>query len=121
MGWSCGARRSYLNQTGLQTCCFTYKRRPQRLYAKLVKPKFADSSGPKPKFLSIYFEMTSDIVILVEGLGKKYVIGHAIERERYVALRDVLVRGAHNLWRKAADMAHGRAIVGGDAVEEFWA
>ena len=30
-------------------------------------------------------------------------------------------RGAHNLWRKAADMARGRAIVAGDTVEEFWA
>src|SRR5438477_3525773 len=65
--------------------------------------------------------MTSDVVIRAEGLGKKYVIGHTAERERYVALRDVLVRGAHNLWRKTADMARGRAIVAGDAVEEFWA
>ena len=36
-------------------------------------------------------------------------------------MRDTLVRGAHNLWRKAADMARGRAIVTGDEVEEFWA
>src|SRR5438477_1874554 len=65
--------------------------------------------------------MTSDVVIRAEGLGKKYVIGHTAERERYVALRDVLVRGAHNLWRKTADMARGRAIVAGDTIEEFWA
>src|SRR5438552_15629725 len=65
--------------------------------------------------------MADDVVIRAEGLGKKYLIGHAAERERYVALRDVLVRGAHNLWRKTADMARGRAIVAGDAVEEFWA
>src|SRR5437016_7314838 len=64
--------------------------------------------------------MANDVVIRAEGLGKKYVIGHAAERERYVALRDVLVRGAHNLWRKTADMARGRALVGGDTVEEFW-
>jgi lipopolysaccharide transport system ATP-binding protein len=63
----------------------------------------------------------ADVVIRAEGLGKKYVIGHAAERERYVALRDVLVRGAHNLWRKTADLARGRAIVAGDAAEEFWA
>jgi ABC-type multidrug transport system ATPase subunit len=56
-----------------------------------------------------------------EGLGKKYQIGHQAERERYVALRDVLARGARSLWRKAADMARGRAIVAGDRVEEFWA
>jgi lipopolysaccharide transport system ATP-binding protein len=65
--------------------------------------------------------MADDVVIRAEGLGKRYVIGHAAERERYLALRDVLVRGAHNFWRKTADIVRGRAIVAGDAVEEFWA
>jgi lipopolysaccharide transport system ATP-binding protein len=65
--------------------------------------------------------MAGDVVIRAEGLGKKYVIGHAAARERYVALRDVMVRGARNLWRKTADMARGRAIVAGDTAEEFWA
>jgi lipopolysaccharide transport system ATP-binding protein len=65
--------------------------------------------------------MADDVVIRAEGLGKKYLIGHAAERERYVALRDVLVRSVRNLWRKTADMALGRAMVGGDSVEEFWA
>jgi len=65
--------------------------------------------------------MADDVVIRAEGLGKKYLIGHAAERERYVALRDVLIRGAHNLWRKTADMARGRFILAGDTVEEFWA
>jgi lipopolysaccharide transport system ATP-binding protein len=65
--------------------------------------------------------MAEDVVIRAEGLGKKYVIGHAAERERYVALRDTLARGARNLWRKTAGMARSRAIVTGDSVEEFWA
>src|SRR5438128_5790740 len=65
--------------------------------------------------------MAADVVIRAEGLGKKYMIGHAAERERYVALRDVLIRGAHNLWRKTAELLRGRAIVSGDSVEEFWA
>src|SRR5437667_2114631 len=65
--------------------------------------------------------MADDVVIRAEGLGKKYLIGHAAERERYVALRDVMARGARSLWRKTADMARGRAIVAGDTVEEFWA
>ena len=60
-------------------------------------------------------------MIRAEGLGKKYVIGHAAEREGYVALRDVLARGARNLWRKTAGMARGRALVAGDTHEEFWA
>src|SRR5436305_1053055 len=65
--------------------------------------------------------MADDVVIRAEGLGKKYVIGHQAERERYVALRDVLVRGMHNLWRKTLDVAHRRSIIGGDTAEEFWA
>src|SRR6266849_3969740 len=65
--------------------------------------------------------MADDVVIRAEGLGKKYMIGHAAECERYVALRDVLVRGAHNLWHKTADMVRGRPIVAGDMTEEFWA
>src|SRR5437763_1634379 len=54
--------------------------------------------------------MVGDVVIRAEGLGKKYLIGHAAERERYVALRDVMARGARSLWRKTADMARRRAI-----------
>jgi lipopolysaccharide transport system ATP-binding protein len=63
----------------------------------------------------------SDVVIRAEGLGKKYIIGHEVERERYVALRDVLTRTARNVWRKTVDMIHGRPIVSGDVTEEFWA
>jgi ABC-type polysaccharide/polyol phosphate transport system ATPase subunit len=65
--------------------------------------------------------MTDDVVIRAEGLGKRYVIGHESERERYVALRDVIARGAKGMLRKAADMARGRLIVAGDEVEAFWA
>jgi lipopolysaccharide transport system ATP-binding protein len=65
--------------------------------------------------------MSDDFVIRVEGLGKKYVIGHESERERQPTLRDVLARGARNALRKTADMARGRAIVAGDQVEDFWA
>jgi lipopolysaccharide transport system ATP-binding protein len=65
--------------------------------------------------------MANDVVIHAEGLGKKYMIGHMGERERYVALRDELVRGAHNRWRKTVDMVRGRPIVAGDSIEGFWA
>jgi len=65
--------------------------------------------------------MSADVIIRAEGLGKKYTIGHATDRERYVALRDVLARGARDAWRKTVDMARGRPIVAGDTVEEFWA
>jgi lipopolysaccharide transport system ATP-binding protein len=65
--------------------------------------------------------MADRAVIRVEGLGKKYVIGHRTERERYVALRDVLARSARGVVRKAADMARGRIGLSGGTVEEFWA
>ncbi len=63
----------------------------------------------------------SDIVIQAEALGKKYLIGHQTERERYTALRDVLVRNVRDYWRKAKALAHGEPIVQGDEQEEIWA
>lgn len=62
-----------------------------------------------------------DTIIRAEGLGKKYVIGHQAERQRYVALRDVLANGAKTIWRKTTDMMTGRNFVPGDVTEEFWA
>jgi ABC-type polysaccharide/polyol phosphate transport system ATPase subunit len=63
----------------------------------------------------------ADTVIRAEGLGKRYLIGHQAERERYTALRDVIARGVRGLARSAADLARGRPLVAGDRVEEFWA
>src|SRR5947208_16323972 len=64
----------------------------------------------------------SETVISVEDLSKRYLIGHrAAQRERYVALRDVLSREARNFTRKAIDLIRGRQIIQGDEVEEFWA
>ena len=65
--------------------------------------------------------MANDIIIRAEGLGKKYVIGHEVQRERYTALRDVIARNARSAARKAADMVKGRIVVPGDETEEFWA
>ncbi len=65
--------------------------------------------------------MAADEVIRAEGLGKKYVIGHQAERERYVALRDVIARNTRNLLRTAADVVRGRPSIVGDELEEFWA
>src|SRR3954463_8475857 len=61
----------------------------------------------------------SDVVISVEHLSKRYLVGH--RRERYTALRDVIAREARNFARKAIDAFRGRQIVQGDEVEEFWA
>ena len=65
--------------------------------------------------------MTGDVVIRAEGLGKKYVIGHEAENERYTALRDVIGRRAKSILRTTSDMLHGRAMVAGDTTEEIFA
>jgi lipopolysaccharide transport system ATP-binding protein len=65
--------------------------------------------------------MSDDIAIRAEGLGKKYIIGHQSERERYTTLRDVVGRTAKGLIRSAKDMVKGKPIVVGDTREEFWA
>ena len=58
-------------------------------------------------------------MISVEGLSKRYLVGH---RERGdVTFRDTLVREMHNAVRKAADVFRGRQVIQGDTVEEFWA
>lgn len=63
-----------------------------------------------------------EFAISVEGLSKRYLVGHQTARaERYTALRDVIARSAINLGRKTIDMVRGRPIVEGDEVEEFWA
>ena len=64
----------------------------------------------------------SDTVISIRGIGKKYKVGHQSARqERYTALRDVIVREGRAFFRKASDLIHGREIVQGDEVEDFWA
>jgi lipopolysaccharide transport system ATP-binding protein len=64
----------------------------------------------------------SDIVIAVENLSKRYLVGHrSAQREVYTTLRDTIGREARNFARKALDAIRGRQIVQGDEVEEFWA
>jgi lipopolysaccharide transport system ATP-binding protein len=64
----------------------------------------------------------SEPIISVERLSKRYWIGHqSAQRERYTALRDVIMREGRNFARKAVDLVRGRQVVQGDEVEEFWA
>ncbi len=66
--------------------------------------------------------MPGETAIRVSDLSKSYLVGHqSAGRHRYVALRDVIARGAHNFARKTRDMLSGRPVVQGDEVEEFWA
>jgi lipopolysaccharide transport system ATP-binding protein len=66
--------------------------------------------------------IVSKPVITAENLSKSYLVGHDTTRsERHTALRDVIARETRNFVRKASDMLHGRQIVQGDEIEEFWA
>jgi lipopolysaccharide transport system ATP-binding protein len=62
----------------------------------------------------------SNNVITVENLSKRYLVGHR-EHQQHTTFREMLTREAKNFARKAIDLAHGREIVQGDEVEEFWA
>jgi len=63
----------------------------------------------------------NDVVITAENLGKKYVIGHRGQAERYATLRDTLARGARSFARKTRDLIQGKPIIQGDDLEEVWA
>ena len=62
-----------------------------------------------------------NIVINARGLGKKYSIAHQTRRERNTLLRDVLAMKSRAFFQKAKDVIHGRPVIVGDEVEEFWA
>jgi lipopolysaccharide transport system ATP-binding protein len=64
---------------------------------------------------------SDDIVISVENLSKRYLVGHERAAGGYRSLRETLVRNATNFGRNMLDMARGRQIVQGDDIEEFWA
>jgi len=58
-------------------------------------------------------------IIKVENLGKSYFIGH--QRERYVALRDVLANKARQVASKTKNILSGGQLIAGNEIEEFWA
>ena len=63
-------------------------------------------------------------IVSVENLSKRYLLGHraAADVARGEAtFRDAIVRNLRNAARKAADVLHGRQVIQGDMVEEFWA
>jgi len=75
---------------------------------------------PRAKWKSESPIMSEDIVIRAQGLGKKYIIGHQ-SQEKVPTLRDAIIRSVSRFGRGAADMLKGKAIIGGDEVEDFWA
>src|SRR5262245_168361 len=63
----------------------------------------------------------SDAVITVENLSKRYLLGHRSGERGPTTFREDITREARNFARKAIDVCHGRQVVQGDEVEEFWA
>jgi lipopolysaccharide transport system ATP-binding protein len=64
----------------------------------------------------------SDVVISVENLSKRYLVGHNTAQGQQTAdFRELISRNLIGLARRTRDMLNGRPILQGDAVEEFWA
>jgi lipopolysaccharide transport system ATP-binding protein len=62
----------------------------------------------------------SDVVIRVENLSKKYIIGHQ-RQESYTALRDVISNKARGLFKKVFNPLSYQFPVSSLSTEEFWA
>lgn len=62
----------------------------------------------------------SKTIIKVEGLGKKYMLGHQT-KEKYTSLRDVITSNVKNAFRHTKDLISGGHAIEGDTEEEFWA
>lgn len=60
----------------------------------------------------------SDTVIRVENLGKKYIIGHQQENQRYTALRDVMANGVEGVIDR---FSNPKSRIASPKSEEFWA
>ena len=61
----------------------------------------------------------SDIVIRADGLGKRYVIDHQVERVPYTALRDVISEAASSFLTSVLRLSRPRLSL--KTKEEFWA
>ena len=62
-----------------------------------------------------------DILIRVEHLSKRYLIGHQAAGRAEESFREMLVRETRNLSQSLLATARGRQILQADEVEEFWA
>jgi ABC-type polysaccharide/polyol phosphate transport system ATPase subunit len=62
----------------------------------------------------------SNIAIKVEGLGKKYIIGHQ-GKGGYKTFREQIGDGFKTVFSKTKKMLSGQIVVEGDEMEDFWA
>src|SRR5215472_16828144 len=65
--------------------------------------------------------LANDIAISVEGLAKRYLIGHETSARGQESFREMMTSSVRGLGRTAAAVVHGRQLVNGNTVEEFWA
>jgi lipopolysaccharide transport system ATP-binding protein len=70
--------------------------------------------------------MSSETMISVEDVGKRYTLRHKSSGERYTTLRDVITRGAAASIRAFSGKLRNRGrssgpVVSGDTSEDFWA
>ncbi|MCX6854129.1 MAG: polysaccharide ABC transporter ATP-binding protein [Verrucomicrobia bacterium] len=63
----------------------------------------------------------SSPIIQVEGLSKRYLLGHQASQGSYQSLRETLSRTVRSAMRTTRDMLSGRQLIQGDELEEFWA
>jgi lipopolysaccharide transport system ATP-binding protein len=63
----------------------------------------------------------TETIVTVENLSKRYLVGHQSVRRPNDTLRDLIARETRNFARKAVDIVHGRQVIQGDEIEEFWA
>jgi lipopolysaccharide transport system ATP-binding protein len=62
----------------------------------------------------------NDTVIKVEGLGKKYIIGHQ-STGGYKTFREQIFQHAHNFYSRTKQLITGQQVLEGQELEEFWA
>jgi lipopolysaccharide transport system ATP-binding protein len=70
--------------------------------------------------------MSSETVISVEDVGKRYILKHKSSGERYTTLRDVITRGAAASIRAFSGKLRNRGrssgpVDSGESAEDFWA
>src|SRR6202050_4737741 len=64
----------------------------------------------------------SSAVVTVEGLSKRYLVGHAsVQPDRYKSLREDIMRGFKEWGEKATFYLGGSPPTRRNSVEEFWA
>ena len=62
----------------------------------------------------------SDVIIHVENLGKKYIIGHQVTGG-YKTARDQVMNIINNVFIKSKRILRGQQVLEGNEIEEFWA